>query len=69
MAVSRYRYYDQRTGGTSAWEVEMTLRHFFFEIGKLSCGFEMTGGGLGNAPEGLAVQGIREAEPDAQGPR
>ena len=39
------RYYDQRGGATGAWEVEMTARHYFFEIGKMSFGFEMTGGG------------------------
>ena len=39
------RYYDQSGGGAGAWEVEGTLRHWFFELGKVSCGFEMTGGG------------------------
>lgn len=39
------RYYDQTGGAVAAWEVEFTARHYFFEIGKLSCGLDVTGGG------------------------
>ena len=39
------RYYDQTGGAVGAWEVEFTARHYLFEIGEMSLGFDVTGGG------------------------